>query len=269
MPASPAILAKVKKLLNLATSSNPNEAATARELADKLIAKYNITEQELSSLDPKEYYGENEKLFVTLGISPWRQQLAVAVSKYFDCQIVQEEYMQADGEGIHQFIYYVYGDDDQVKDTQFVYHAFAKKIDNLVDTKCIGRGPIYIDSYCEGVVESVKWNIDMYGIDVPEIKKPLKKEEKTMAIPTTGIVKSGDNKEEPTDKRVDINKGQFIKDIMAYFKGVDDGKHLSLQDILELEVENEEARRIQGPTEEASEHPAQQGSTEAPEGRED
>lgn len=255
MSAPPSILNKVKLLLNLTTSPNLNEAANAQELADKLIAKYNITEQELNSLDPKEYYGENEKLFVTLGPVMWKRQLAVAISKYFDCQIVQEELKpMGSGDNLHEYRHFVYGDDDQVKDVQFVYRAFTKKIDNLVDTRCVGRGPVYIQSYCEGIVESVKWNIEMYGIDIPEIKKPLKQENKSVAIPTTGIVKSGNDKENPTENKIDINKGSFIRDIMAYFKGVDDGKHLSLQDILELEVANEEARQIQGPTEEASEH---------------
>jgi hypothetical protein len=249
MPAPPAILDKVKKLLSLANSSNPNEANNARAMADKFIAKYSITEEELASLEPKEFYGENEKLFVTLGIVGWRQQLALAVATYFDCQIVQEELVPA--EGLHQFNYFVYGDDDQVKDVQFVYHAFSKKIEKLSDIQCMGRGPIYIDSYCEGVVESVKWNIQMYGIDVPEIKKPLKKEEQAPPPNSKTITKSGPDKEEPTDKKVDVNKQSMIKDIMAYFKGVDDGKGMSLQDILELEVKNQESKQIEPGEEDA------------------
>lgn len=246
MSAPPSILAKVKKLLALTNSPNSNEADNARSMADKLIEKYNITEEELGSLDPKEYYGENEKLFVTFGVVMWRQQLAVAVAKYYDCQIVQEELRPA-GSGedtIVEYHHYVYGDDDQVKDTQFVYHAFAKRIDKLCETKCMGRGPIYIDSYCEGVVESVKWNIEMYGIDIPEMKKPTKKqEEKSIPISTTGIVRSSD-KEEPVENRRKNIDGTFVKDIMAYFKGIDDGKNLSFKDVLELEAQNRESAQI-------------------------
>ncbi len=242
MSVSPAILNKVKLLLNLAKSPNPNEADNARAMADKLIAKHNISEQDLASLEPKEFYGENEKLFTTMGTVSWKQQLAVCIAGYFDCQIVQEELVPA--EGAHQFTLFVYGDDDQVKDVQFVYHAFCKKIDNLVDIKCPGRGPVYVESYCEGVVESVKWNIQMYGIDVPEIKKPLKKEE--APPPTTqSITKSGPDKEEPTENKKNITGQSFIKDVMAYFKGVDDGKNLSLQDILELEIQNQESKQME------------------------
>jgi len=249
MSAPPGILAKIKKLLSLATSSNQNEASAAQALADGLMAKYNITEHDLSALDPKEYYGENEKLFFTIGLSTWRQQLSVSVAGYFDCQIVQEILGAAEGEAT--YTYFVYGDDDQVKDVQFVYHAFAKRINNLVDTKCFGRGPVYIDSYCDGVVDSVKWNIQMYGIDLPDGRKVFKREEEKAPPPKSNtIVKSGDNKENPTDNRIDINKGQLIKDIMAYFKGVDDGKNLSLAEILELEVENETAKELKSETKE-------------------
>lgn len=242
MSAPPGILAKIKKLLSLATSSNPNEAANAQALADGLMAKHNITEADLASLDPKEYYGENEKLFFSVGLSNWRQQLAVGVASYFDCQIVQEQLGAAEGEAT--YTYFVYGDDDQVKDVQFVYHAFAKKVNNLVDTRCLGRGPVYIESYCDGVVDSIKMNIQLYGIEVPEIKRPLKQEEKAAPPTSNTIVKSGDNKENPTDNKININKGLIIKDIMAYFKGIDDGKNLSLADILEIEAETANAKEI-------------------------
>jgi hypothetical protein len=239
MSVPQAVLHKVKLLLNLAQSSNQNEADNARTMADKLIAKHNITEDDIASLDEKVYYGEDEKLFVTLGIVGWRQQLALAIATYFDCQIVQEELVP--GEGVHQFNYFVYGDTDQVKDTQFVYHAFSNKVELLSDTQCLGRGPIYIDSYCEGVVESVRYNIQMYGIDIPEIKSTLNKEQHAPAPTTKSLAKSKEEKDEPTDKRVDVNSQSLIKDVMAYFKGVDDGKNLSLQDVLAMAVE---AQRI-------------------------
>jgi hypothetical protein len=237
MSATSAILNKIKLLLNLAKSPNPNEAENARAMADKLIAKHGITEEDLTSLEPKEFYGEKDKLFSTTGVVSWKQQLAVAIAHYFDCQIVQEELIPA--EGSHQYVHFVYGDDDQVKDTQFVYHAFCKKIDNLVDIKCVGRGSIYVESYCEGVVESIKWNIQMYGIEVPEVRKAIKEEEKASPPTSQSITKSDNEKERPTENRINISGQTFIKDVMAYFKGVDDGKNLSLQDILELESKNQ------------------------------
>lgn len=240
MPVPPAILNKVKLLLKLATSPNPNEAENARVKAEELIAKHGITEADSASLDEKVFYGEEEKLFVTIGIVGWKQILSLAIATYFDCQIVQEQLSAGgDEDKVSTYSYFVYGDDDQVKDTQFVWRAFLKKINNLIDTRCLGRGPIYIDSYCEGVVESIKWNIQMYGIEIPQFKKKVVKPEEQAAPPTSNtLVTTG--KEEPTDNRINVNAGSLIKDIQAYFRGLDDGKNLSLQDILELEVETQE-----------------------------
>lgn len=239
MSVPPAILNKVKLLLKLSSSPNPNEAENARVKAEELIAKHGITEADLASLDEKVFYGEEEKLFVTIGIVGWKQILSLAIATYFDCQIVQEQ-MTAGGDEVNvsTYSYFVYGDDDQVKDTQFVWRAFIKKIDNLIVTRCFARGPIYIDSYCEGVVESIKWNIEMYGIEIPQYKKKLVTQQEQAAPPTSNtLVTTG--KEEPTDNRVNVNTGSLIRDIQAYFRGIDDGKNLSLQDVLELEAEVE------------------------------
>jgi len=244
MSAPPAILNKIKLLRNLANSPNPNEAETARSMAEQLMSKYNVTDADLEALEDKPLYGEDEKLFVTIGLSGWRQQLALAIATYFDCQIVVEELAIPNGD-VSQFSYFVYGDPDQVKDVQFVYHAFSKKVDFLVEFRCMGRGPIYIDSYCEGVVESIKWNIQMEGIELPDVKRPARKVQEGPAKSSTQITKTTEEKAQPTENRMDVNKGSMIKDVMAYFKGLDDGKNISLQDVLELEVQNEEPQQIE------------------------
>lgn len=247
MLVPPAILNKVKLLLRLSQSPNPNEAENARVKAEELIAKHGITEADLASLDEKVFYGEDEKLFSTIRIVGWKQILSLAIATYFDCQIVQEQTVAGgDENSISTYAYFVYGDDDQVKDTQFVWNAFIKKIDWLVSTRCLGRGPIYIDSYCEGLVESIKWNIQMYGIEIPEFKKKVIKPEEQAAPPTSNTL-TVTGKEEPTDKRVHVNAGSLIKDIQAYFRGLDDGKNLSLQDVLELEVETESPAELPVP----------------------
>ena len=245
MSVPPAILNKVKLLFKLATSPNPNEAENARVKAEELIAKHGITEADLASLDEKVFYGEEEKLFITIGIVGWKQILSLAIATYFDCQIIQEQTTVSGGgdDDVSSYTYFVYGDDDQIKDTQFVWRAFTKKIDNLIVGRCFQRGPVYIDSYCEGLVESIKWNIQMYGIEIPEIKKKLIKQEEQAAPPTTHTLATV-GKEEPTENRVNVNTGSLIKDIQAYFRGIDDGKNLSLQDILELEVTNKESAEL-------------------------
>lgn len=240
MPTPPHILNKIKLLLKLATSPNPHEAESAQRLADGLIEKHGVTAEEIAALDPKPLYGDNDKLYTTIGIVAWRQQLAVAVATHLECQIVQVELVPSEGE--HPFEYYVYGEPEDVKNVQFAFRAFAKKVEFLADTQCLGRGPVYVGSYCEGVVDAIKQNIVLYGIDLPEIKKPVKQVETQVISKGEEITKP---KPEAAEKHIDISGKNKVQDIMAYFKGVADGRDLFLEDILAIASENEEAQKLQ------------------------
>jgi hypothetical protein len=245
MSAPESVLNKVKLLLNLANSPNPNEAENAKAMADKLISKYNITPEELEAIkDKPNPYGEDNKLFVTIGLSSWRQQLALAIAKHFYCKVVQERCTPA--QGIEEYNYYIFGEPEDIETVKFVYPAFEKKVEALVKVKCFGRGGIYISSYQEGVTEAIVDNIHWNGIDLPDIKQPSRKIEQEEAPKESSKMEV--HKEEakaPTQESVTVNSQRdMIKDIGAYFKGLSDGKDVSFRDILELEAENEEAKQL-------------------------
>lgn len=249
MATPPAILNKVKLLFKLATSPNPHEADSARKLAEGLIEKHGITPEELEGLkDPKPLYGDDEKIFSTIGIVGWRQQLALAVSKYFGCQVVQEEMVPT--EGTRFYNYFAYGDPEDVKQVKFAFSAFASQVEHLIDIQCLGRGPVYIESYCEGTTDAIKQNILLFGIDIPEKKKTPRqpKKQEATTIPGDALSKPGPERPKPADRRVDVNAGSMVKDIMAYFKGVEDGKDLFLDDILELAADLEEPKELKNET---------------------
>ncbi len=174
------------------------------------------------------------------------QALALVCSKHFYCYVVQETIHPASGD--EEFNYYVYGDDEDAEYTKFVFATFFKKINTLIDTKCLGRGPIYIDSYCQGVVESIKKNMALHGVDIPESKqatRSIKQEEKILNNGKSNLSTATPKIEKPKEESVDINQNNLIKDIMAYFRGLEDGDNLSLQDILELEAENKESEQLE------------------------
>lgn len=235
------ILAKIKLLQSLSTSSNINEADNAKAMINKLIIKYDLTEDDLKSLEEKKpLYGDDDKLFVTIGLVSWKQQLALAIGKHFFCKIVQEELVPI--EGIHQFTYFVYGHPEDAETTKFVYNTFANKVENLIKIKCLGKGPVYISSYCEGVVESIKNNIKWDGIQIPNIKKPSSiKDDNVLNNGSSNLSKSSkEEKEKPTEASVYVNNQNLIKDINAYFRGLDHGKDITIDDdVLELKVNNE------------------------------
>jgi hypothetical protein len=246
MTAPESILTKIKLLLSLSKSPNQNEAANALEMVDKLIVKYNISPEELKSIEEKKpLYDENDKLFTTIGLVGWRQQLAVAIGKHFECKIIQEELIPF--EGLHQFDYYVYGDSQDANNVRFVFNSFIGSIEKLMEKKCPGRGQIYLSSYGEGVVEAIKNNIYWDGIELPTEKVPsrsIPQEEKILNNGVSNLSKAKEEKEKPTEQSIDISSQSFIKDVMAYFAGLNDGKNLALSDILELEVENEKSKEL-------------------------
>jgi hypothetical protein len=238
MPTAPSILIKIKSLQKLAGSSNPHEAENARLLAEKLIIKYQVSIQELEDLeDEEDPYKDEEKLYGTIGLVSWRQQLAVVITKYFDCQIVQVESVPA--EGPHHFDYFVYGDPQDTQTVAFVFHAFSNQVEQLIKTNCVSRGPIYIDSYSEGIVDAIKQSIWSVGIELPDKKLPVRVVAPTenVAITTQEIIKPKEDKVR-ADKHIDVSSQSMVRDIMAYFSGVADGKEISLSDVLK-DVEND------------------------------
>ena len=227
------ILDKVKKLINLTKSPNENEALAARLMADKLILKYNITEEELESLkDKKPVYIEEDKLYSSLGIEGWRNQLSLAICTKYDCYLIQEENVPT--EGLTKFKYFVIGDPNDVANVRNVFTILQKEVEELVLMNCMRRGPIYIASYCEGVVDSIKENLQYLELKFVDKKKEPAPEQKTNQ-PKDAIEQVEQTKKKPLENSTDINSQSLIKDIGAYFKGLYDGKNLSVEDLLELD----------------------------------
>jgi hypothetical protein len=227
------ILAKIKLLLKLSASPNPHEAENARAMANKLIERHGITQEELESLkDKKPLYGDTEKVFTTIGLESWKQQIILAIGNHFECQIVQEEIIPLDG--VHQFDYYAYGDPDQVENVKAAYSFIAGEVVKLVEKNCIGRGPIYIASYGEGVADAIKNTIHWDGIHIPKIRKAGKKSKEKIEGGDMVAVKK--EREQPAASKVDVNAQSLVKDIRAFWRGVIDGGDVSLEGMLELEA---------------------------------
>lgn len=231
---TPLILNKIKLLLNLSNSSVENEAIAAKTMADKLINKYSVTEEEIKGIteEKKPVYGEEAKLYSTLTIEGWRNQLALGVSTKYDCFLVQEEAVPA--EGLSEFSYFVIGDPVDVTNVKFAFHVLEKKVEELILKNCLGKSADYSYSYSEGIVEGIKSNLDfIYFEAVPKtVNKPGPTA--TLNVGDECIEKHKGEKEKPLKESINIATQSFIKDVVAYFRGISDGNRLQLQDILEL-----------------------------------
>jgi|GEM_PF-2688603 hypothetical protein len=225
------ILNKIRLLLNLASSPNENEAATARDMADKLIAKYNITEEDLETIkDKPPPYNDGNKLYSTIGLDSWRNQLALGISTKYECFLVQEEAVPV--EGISEFSYFVIGDSENIETVRLVFSTLEKKVEELILLNCAGRGPIYSHSYAEGVVEGIKSNLDFIYFEVSKaINKPGP--DATLNVGNECITKHSE-KEKPIKETININSQSLIKDIHAYFRGVADGNKIDSEEEIYL-----------------------------------
>lgn len=83
------VLSKIKKLLALSQSSNPNEAAVAAFHAQKLMTQYEIDYQK--EVEQEEVYNFGEDVIPTEAKTPpiWRRQLLNVIAKANSCVCFQ------------------------------------------------------------------------------------------------------------------------------------------------------------------------------------
>jgi uncharacterized protein DUF2786 len=226
----PKILTKVKYLQRLAASPNENEALAAKTLAQKLIDKHGISEQELSESIRSELplYDDSDILFRTPTIVGWKSLLSLLLSQKYDSYVVQEH--QVPSEGPSEYVYFLYGDDEDAPLVKHLFNAFLAKIEELVATNCVGRGERYLSSYQEGAVNGIREVLDYLEFSLPKmvkVKPEIKAEDKTKMVKTDTEEKIAPPEIEST---ADVGAQSKVEDPIAYLRGVADGSQIELDD---------------------------------------
>jgi hypothetical protein len=221
MPAPPEIIKKIKLLINLSKSSNLNEATNARKKADDLIFRYNVSESEL--LDNEDQISENKFLFESDGLILWKAKLAMIVATYFDCLIFQEELRPENG--LSHYKYYLLGTEEDTDKTKLLFNTLSEKC-SLIILNILYRGEIYTSSFKDGLIDGIKENISFIEVQI----------NKTVAAePAPELNVSSNNLATvPEKNKVDVPKtklegGQLVKDVMAYFAGLQAGKDILIE----------------------------------------
>src|SRR5439155_27189213 len=80
------VLTKIKKLLALSASSNPNEAALAAAKAQELLMQHNLTMSQVETHGESKY-GE---AFVKTGSRVWRRLLLAVIARNNFCEMVYD-----------------------------------------------------------------------------------------------------------------------------------------------------------------------------------
>ncbi|WP_052952271.1 DUF2786 domain-containing protein [Diaphorobacter sp. J5-51] len=87
MALDPKILGKIKKCLALASSDNPNEAATALRQAHALMAAHGVSAEQISMADIGEATAKSRTMARSKA-AQWEGALASVVGRAFGCQLM-------------------------------------------------------------------------------------------------------------------------------------------------------------------------------------
>lgn len=143
------ILDKIKKLLALSGSSNPNEAATAAAHAQRLMDKYKIEQTMLEAAaevveedvrdwnDPLD--GVPHKSFIT-----WKARLGLVIGKH------NGVFIWKNGGAIM-----LVGKASDVQATRYLYAYCAREIDRLTKEHCAGEGKSYANNFRLGCIDTI------------------------------------------------------------------------------------------------------------------
>ena len=228
-------LQKIKDLLKLATSSNDNEAATAKFLADKLIAKYEVTPDQLADIEAsdKPIYDDDDLLLDTEMLADWINILALVVCKKYDCFAIKEDNIASDGPITYR--YYVYGDPADVAIAKQLFNFVYDRINKLLAQTCSGRGQLYRDSFAEGAVNGARVNIEYENfstigvVKVSEEKSEVKKD--AIEAPQKTPLKPP-----AIENKVNVSNKEKPLDVYAYFQGMDYGSDIHIGSIDESKL---------------------------------
>jgi hypothetical protein len=147
------IIEKISRLLDLAKSSNIHEATAAAIAADKLIAKFRISEQEL--LNHKESPVEQDTGFIyeSARAITWKYNLAVALAKHYSCFIYDACGFSENNRKVTRLR--LTGVKSDIDIAKYMFTWLVLEIDRLNKVNK-GRGHIVCNSFCLGAAEGIK-----------------------------------------------------------------------------------------------------------------
>lgn len=143
------IIERIQKLLALSKSDNPNEAANAAALADKLINKHQISNAELQATSHEQVPVDRYKdpIYSSARRTAWKAHLASALARHYDCAV----YISFGHEGRNKTSNYtLVGREEDCAIACFMFGWVSNEIERLAKKNAAGLGHNYSQTYCEG-----------------------------------------------------------------------------------------------------------------------
>lgn len=141
------VISRIRKLLALAQSSNPHEAALAADRAVALAQRHNL---DLARLGPagEERFGEHT--VDVGGAAPWRWLLMSAVARASFCRALRQRVA-----GRFQSEMFLIGEPHNARVCEYLYAYLAREVDRLAERAWRRASAVYGDW-----VEARRWKND-------------------------------------------------------------------------------------------------------------
>lgn len=148
---------KARKLLNLAQSDNPNEAAVAAAQAQKILDKYEITKTMFEEHGEDEPEDEDIAIFedsplheaTKFNLDKWRTRLAQTIATHNMCDIIIQT-------GSKNKYIIVVGRPSDVEKVRYLFDWMFSETEKLCKRDGKGKGRTWRNNYRHGVVDTIE-----------------------------------------------------------------------------------------------------------------
>lgn len=144
------IIERIQKLLSLSkNNANPNEAANAAALADKLINRHQLSMAEIQATSHEQIpVGKhNTPIYSSCRRTAWKAHLASSLARHYDCAL----YISYGYEGKNKTSNYtLVGRNEDCEIAIFMFNWITNEIERLAKKNASGLGHNYSQTYCEG-----------------------------------------------------------------------------------------------------------------------
>lgn len=209
------IFDKIEKLLNLSKSSNEHEAALALQRAQKLMATYNISVEDVKG--SKISSGSVDEIVNAELIEVWVDALLSLVTSTFGIKAVRHHIVSSEFNKNGKNVLYFIGDTNRVNLATYCYEVLARQLKTArknfnkslpADTKNKWR---LADSFCFGWVNAIRKKVS--ALVITDDENILIENKMKTLFPNTRDGKTHENAK---------------VDNLSYMMGVEKGKDVSL-----------------------------------------
>lgn len=150
------VIAKIQKLLALSQSANPNEAATAAAIANKLIDQYRLSSDDFQSSDNADsdpLVDDDSYIYESGRITRWRSHLVMMLSKHYGCACFNDITHKPEGRKVSR--YKLVGRKSDIEVTRYMFTWLSAECERLTLSEARGKGHTFSHSYSLGFVMGI------------------------------------------------------------------------------------------------------------------